>query len=89
MWLAAPSTLVSELIEDAGLSAPPKLAGLMLAGLLSDTLVMTSPTTTERDHLAAERLSRWAFVWGSPLEEETIQSYGEKVLAAGAGPFES
>jgi manganese-dependent inorganic pyrophosphatase len=79
------STLVSELIEDAGLSAPPPLAGLMLAGLLSDTLVMTSPTATPRDHQAAERLARWAFVWGSPLENETIESYGEKVLSAGAG----
>ena len=79
------STLVSELIEDAGLSAPPKIAGVMLAGLLSDTLVMTSPTTTERDHLAAERLARWAFVWGSPVENETIQSFGEKVLTAGTG----
>jgi manganese-dependent inorganic pyrophosphatase len=79
------STLVSELIEDAGLSAPPRLAGLMLAGLLSDTLVMTSPTTTPRDHDAAERLARWAFVWGTPLENETIKSYGDKVLAAGAG----
>jgi manganese-dependent inorganic pyrophosphatase len=79
------STLVSELIEDAGLSAPPELAGLMLAGLLSDTLVMTSPTTTERDHQAADRLARWAFVWGAPLEGETIQGFGEKVLAAGAG----
>jgi len=79
------STLVSELIEDAGLSAPPELAGLMLAGLLSDTLVMTSPTTTDRDHQAAERLARWAFVWGSPLEGENIQNFGEKVLSAGAG----
>ncbi len=79
------STLVSELIEDAGLSAPPKLAGLMLAGLLSDTLVMTSPTTTPRDHDAAERLARWAFVWGTPLENETVKTYGDKVLAAGAG----
>jgi len=79
------STLVSELIEDAGLSAPPKLAGLMLAGLLSDTLVMTSPTTTDRDYQAADRLARWAFAWGSPLEGENIQNFGEKVLAAGAG----
>lgn len=79
------STLVSELIEDAGLSAPPQLAGLMLAGLLSDTLVMTSPTTTPRDHQAAERLGRWAFVWGTPLENENVQSFGEKVLDAGAG----
>lgn len=79
------STLVSELTEDAGLSPPPELAGLMLAGLLSDTLIMTSPTTTPRDHAAAERLARWAFVWGTPLEGESIESFGKKVLSAGTG----
>ena len=79
------STLVSERIVDAGLSAPPKLAGVMLAGLLSDTLILTSPTTTDRDRRAAERLARWAFVGGSVLSKETIRSYGEKILAAGAG----
>jgi manganese-dependent inorganic pyrophosphatase len=79
------STLISERIEEAGLSAPPSLAGLMLAGLLSDTLILTSPTTTERDQKAAERLSRWAFVGGGALANETIRSYGEKILAAGAG----
>ncbi len=79
------STLVSERIEDSGLSAPPPLAGMMLAGLLSDTLILTSPTTTERDHRAAERLARWAFHGSSPLSGETIQSYGQKVINAGAG----
>jgi manganese-dependent inorganic pyrophosphatase len=79
------STLVSEKIEDVGLSAPPELAGLMLAGLLADTLILTSPTTTQRDHRAAERLSRWAFVRNSPLAGETIKGYGEQVLRAGAG----
>lgn len=79
------STLVSERIEDAGLSAPPQLAGLLLGGLLSDTLILTSPTTTERDHRAAERLARWAFVRGGKLAGETIQSFGEQVLRAGAG----
>ena len=79
------STLVSEFVEDAGLSAPPGLAGMMLAGLLSDTLILTSPTTTGRDHQAAERLSRWAFVAGSVLFGETVRSYGEKILAAGSG----
>lgn len=79
------STLVSELIEDAGLSAPPELAGLMLAGLLSDTLILTSPTTTPRDHAAGDRLARWAFVWGTPLADEHLQSYGQKVLTAGTG----
>ena len=78
------STLVSERIEDAGLSAPPPIAGLLLAGLLSDTLILTSPTTTERDHRAAERLGRWAFVSNGPLAGETIQSYGKQVLATRA-----
>lgn len=79
------STLVSERIDEAGLSAPPQLAGLLMAGLLSDTLILTSPTTTTRDHEAAERLARWAFMSGAPLEGESVQSFGEQLLAAGAG----
>jgi manganese-dependent inorganic pyrophosphatase len=79
------STLISERIEDAGLSAPPALAGMMLAGLLSDTLVLTSPTTTTRDQVAADRLGRWAFKRPSPLAGETIESYGEAIIHAGAG----
>lgn len=79
------STLVSEAIEEIGMSAPPKIAGLLLAGLISDTLILTSPTTTRRDQEAAERLARWAFVPGSPLADETVNSFGEKVIRAGAG----
>jgi len=79
------STLVAELTAEAGLSVPPLLAGMLLAGLTSDTLVLTSPTTTQRDKDAAERLARWAFVVGSPLKGETIESYGKAVLNAGAG----
>src|SRR5688572_516096 len=79
------STLVSEKIAEAGLSAPPALAGVLLAGLLSDTLILTSPTTTARDKEAAKRLARWAFVGGSPLEGETLTSYGKAILSAGAG----
>jgi len=79
------STLVSERIEEAGLSSPPAIAGLLLAGLLSDTLILSSPTTTDRDKHAAERLGRWAFVHSSPLEGETIESFGDQVINAGAG----
>jgi len=79
------STLVTEQTADAGLSAPPAIAGALLAGLLSDTLILTSPTTTPRDHAAAEKLARWAFVGGSPLKGETIESYGNNLLSAGAG----
>jgi manganese-dependent inorganic pyrophosphatase len=79
------STLVSEMASEAGLSIPSALAGTLLAGLVSDTLILTSPTTTPRDKAAAERLARWAFVSGSPLKGETVESYGKQVLSAGAG----
>jgi manganese-dependent inorganic pyrophosphatase len=79
------STLVSERVEESGLSTPPEIAGILLAGLLADTLLFTSPTTTERDKVVAERLGRWAFAWGSPLKGEDIQSFGKQVLEAGAG----
>ncbi|MCK6539546.1 MAG: DHH family phosphoesterase [Anaerolineales bacterium] len=79
------ATLVSEQIAEAGLSAPPDLAGALLAGLLADTLILTSPTTTPRDKEAAQRLARWAFVGGSPLKGETLESYGKAILSAGAG----
>jgi manganese-dependent inorganic pyrophosphatase len=79
------STLVSERVEDAGLSAPPDLAGLLLAGLLSDTLLLNSPTTTARDQLAADRLGRWALVPSGPLAGETVETFGTQLLQAGSG----
>jgi manganese-dependent inorganic pyrophosphatase len=79
------STLVSEQIEEAGLSAPPQIAGMLLSGLVADTLILKSPTTTDRDKKAADRLGRWAFAKGSPLAGETINAYGKQVLSAGAG----
>jgi manganese-dependent inorganic pyrophosphatase len=79
------STLISERVEDTGLSAPPSIAILLLAGLVSDTLILTSPTTTDRDRQAGERLSRWAFNGGSPYESETLESFGRKVISAGSG----
>jgi manganese-dependent inorganic pyrophosphatase len=79
------STLVSEQIEEAGLSAPLQVAGMLLSGLLADTLILTSPTTTARDKKAAERLGRWAFARGGPLVGETVQSYGKQILGASAG----
>jgi manganese-dependent inorganic pyrophosphatase len=79
------STLISELTEEAGLSLPPNLAGILMAGLLSDTLILSSPTTTQRDRKAADRLSRWAFIAGTELEGETVQTFGHRILSASAG----
>ena len=79
------STLISERIADAGLSAPPTIAAMLLAGLLSDTLILTSPTTTPRDRIAGDRLGRWAFKPPSPLSGESIESFGKAIIQAGAG----
>ncbi len=78
-------TLVSEQIEEARLSPPLQVAGILLSSLLADTLILTSPTTTTRDKKAAERLGRWAFASGGPLVGETVQSYGKQILDANAG----
>jgi manganese-dependent inorganic pyrophosphatase len=79
------STIISERILEAGLSAPAEIAGMLLAGIFSDTLFFTSPTTTDRDKKAAERIGRWAFSGNSPLKGETVDSYGDAVIKAGAG----
>jgi manganese-dependent inorganic pyrophosphatase len=75
------STLVSERLAAAGLTPPQPIAGLLLAGLLSDTLILRSPTTTERDQRAAERLAQWA-LGGLPFT--SYQDYGDAILASGA-----
>ena len=62
------STIIAERIIEAGLSAPGDIAGMLLSGIFSDTLFFSSPTTTERDKKAAERISRWAFSAKNPLK---------------------
>jgi manganese-dependent inorganic pyrophosphatase len=79
------STLVTERIVEAGLAPPPEIAGLLMAGIISDTLNLISPTTTDRDHEALKRLSRWAFAPNSKFKNENIESYAEKILSAGSG----
>ena len=79
------STLVAERTVEAGLALPPEIAGLLMAGIISDTLNLISPTTTKRDTEAIRKLSHWAFVNNSKLKNETIKSFAEKVLSAGTG----
>ena len=79
------STLVTEQIIDSGLAAPPEIAGLLIAGIVSDTLNLISPTTTDRDHEALNRLSRWAFNPISKLKNDDVVSFAKKVLDAGTG----
>jgi len=79
------STLVTERIIDAGLAAPAEIAGLLFAGIVSDTLNLISPTTTDRDHEALTRLARWAFTPSSKLKNDTVESFAQKLLQAGTG----
>src|SRR6185436_15765128 len=43
------STIVADCFFRQGIEMPREIAGLLLAGLVADTLNLTSPTTTERD----------------------------------------
>ncbi len=79
------STLVTERIVEAALAPPPEIAGLLMSGIISDTLNLISPTTTKRDHDALIRLSRWAFSSKSRFDNETLETFAEKVLSAGTG----
>ncbi len=79
------STLVTERIVEAGLAPPIEIAALLMAGIISDTLNLISPTTTLRDHQALKRLSRWAFSSTSKIKLDTVASFAEKILAAGSG----
>jgi len=50
-------TLVEGLYRAAGIAPSREAAGIMLAGIVADTLLFQSPTTTEIDRAAAARLS--------------------------------
>lgn len=52
------STLVAEKYFEKGIELDEKMAGIMLAAILSDTVVFKSPTSTERDKEVAEKLAK-------------------------------
>lgn len=76
------STLVSERMRLARLDPPREVAGVLLSGVISDTLLFKSPTTTPRDRASAIWLAWHAF--GVSEAEDALQAYGEALLRAGA-----
>ncbi|MBR3764397.1 MAG: putative manganese-dependent inorganic diphosphatase [Clostridia bacterium] len=56
------TTIVATMFQERGLMPSPKLAGLMAAAILSDTVLFKSPTCTPRDKRMAERLARTAAI---------------------------
>ncbi|HHL39546.1 MAG TPA: putative manganese-dependent inorganic diphosphatase [Deltaproteobacteria bacterium] len=68
------STLVAELYRRKGVEIGKETAGLLLGGVMSDTVMLRSPTTTERDR----RITEW-------LEEESglaHEKFGAEIFAA-------
>lgn len=62
------ATIVNSLYEERGIAPPREIAGIMCAAMLSDTLGMKSPTTTDEDRRAISSLSA---VIGLDVEEFT------------------
>jgi len=56
------NTIIATMFQEHGVMPSPKLAGLMAAAILSDTVMFKSPTCTKRDVAMAERLARMANV---------------------------
>ena len=52
------NTIIAEMFQQHGVLPSQKLAGLMAAAILSDTVMFKSPTCTKRDIAMAERLAR-------------------------------
>ncbi len=68
------STMIYEMYKEQRVTIPKNIAGLMLSAILSDTLLLTSPTTTEDDKFAAVKLANIAKV--------DIDTYGLEMLKA-------
>jgi len=83
------STLVTEEVREHHLTLPPGLAGVLLCGILSDTLIFRSPTVTQRDRRAAIELAKMAqlkpVMHTDAAVMEAIEELGSALLAAGAG----
>lgn len=60
--LGCTSTIIYQMYQEKGVAVEPKIAGLLLAAILSDTLMFRSPTCTETDRSAAEELAQIAGV---------------------------
>jgi manganese-dependent inorganic pyrophosphatase len=70
------STIVADCFFRYGVDLPADIAGLLLAGLVSDTLNLTSPTTTSRDAEILKQLEK--------LSGVNAREFTEKLFASGS-----
>lgn len=69
------STILFELYHTNNIEIEPKIAGLMLSAIISDTLLLKSPTTTDKDKKSVAELVNIAGV--------DLSKYGLDMLKAG------
>jgi manganese-dependent inorganic pyrophosphatase len=74
-------TIIASLYHEAGVAIPRKVAGLMLAGLLTDTLILRSPTCTPKDEKIAAELAE--------IAGEDIEQFGRAIFAAASSDLNS
>lgn len=68
------ATIIATMFQERGLMPTAKLAGLICAAIVSDTVLFKSPTCTARDHKMAERMARIAGI--------SIEQLGHDIFAA-------
>ncbi len=73
-------TIVADLFRREGMHPSPSIAGIMMAGLISDTLHLNGPTTTGKDAILLAWLSEIAGVNSKQLADEIFNS-GSVILA--------
>lgn len=76
MPVGSTNTIIFILYKENNIEIPKNIAGLMLSGILSDTLILTSPTTTDKDKEVVEKLAK--------IAEVDYKEYGLNMLKAGS-----
>ncbi|MDB6127302.1 MAG: Inorganic diphosphatase [Verrucomicrobia bacterium] len=73
-------TIVADLFRREGMTPTPEIAGIMMSGLVSDTLHLNSPTTTPKDGQILAWLAKIAGVDSRKLATDIFSS-GSVILA--------
>lgn len=81
--VGASCTLVAEQFRRFGKTPPPALAGVLMGGVIADTLMLRSPTTTLRDTAAIDFLKDICGVEPQKLASE-IFAVGSRIAAQSA-----
>ena len=74
MAVGSTNTIIYEMYKEQKVSPPPTIAGLMIAGIISDTLMFHSPTTTSYDKKAVSELSKIAGINPTSLSKKMFES---------------